>query len=440
MKAPSERILLTARYVYPVTSEPVVDGAVLVSGERIAAVGSAADLTARYPEARRVDLGAAALVPAAVNAHTHLELTALEGTIPPGLEMASWILALLRARGAMDDAALRASAAEGVRRSLAAGVAAVGEICTAGQSIGPIVESGLRGIVYYELLSGDPNRADETLARGQRQLARWREEYPNAKVRFGISLHATYTVSAPLFEKASAWARAEGVPLSIHAAEAPAETQWLRDRTGPIRDTLYATLRIPPDQEPAARRSPMRYLSDLGALGPHTLLAHGVQVDADDLALVAAAGSAVAHCPHSNIRLLNGRLPFAAYRAAGVRLALGTDSLASAPSLSIWDEAAYAADLHAAAGEPMTPTETLRLATLGGADALDLADGLGSLESGKLALFASASLTELDVSACATPSTALAAVMSGRATFGAVRLQGHSDGAHRDGAAPWYDR
>ncbi len=166
----------------------------------------------------------------------------------------------------------------------------------------------------------------------------------------------------------------------------------------------------------------MRYLSDLGALGPQTLLAHGVQVDADDLALVAAAGSAVAHCPHSNTRLLNGRLPLGAYRAAGVRLALGTDSLASAPSLSLWGEAAYAADLHASAGEPLTPTEALRLATLGGADALDIANDLGSLEPGKLALFASAALDELSSADRATPATALAAVMAGRATLGALNL------------------
>lgn len=410
--------LLMARHVYPVASEPLEDGAVAVRGERIVAVGLAVDLAARFPTARRVALGDAALVPAAVNAHTHLELTALEGAIPPDLDMASWILALLRARSTLDDAAIRDSAAEGVRRTLAAGIAAVGEICTAGQSVGPMVESGLRGVVYYELLSGDPARADEVLARGQAQLARWRADYPQAKVRFGLSLHATYTVSAPLFQRASAWARAEGIPLSIHAAESPAETQWLRDRTGPIRDTLYATLGLAPDLEEPAGRSPVRYLRDLGALGPQTLLAHGVQVDADDLALLAASGAAVVHCPHSNTRLLNGRLPLAAYRDAGVRLSLGTDSLASAPSLSIWREAAYAADLHGRAGETLTPTEALRLATLGGADALGVSDELGSLQPGKLARFAFAPLGGLDAAARATSSDALAAVMSGRVALG----------------------
>jgi aminodeoxyfutalosine deaminase len=415
-------ILLTARYVYPVTAAPIADGGVAVEGERIVAVAAAADLAARYPNARRVALGEAALLPAAINAHTHLELTALEGVVPPDLDMAHWILALVSARRALSDESLRASAAEGVRRSLASGVAAVGEICSAGQSVSPIVESDLRGVVYYELLGGDPTRADEILARGQRQLAKWRAEYPGARVRFGLSLHAPYTVSALLFERACAWARAEGVPISIHAAESPAESHWLRDRSGPIRDTLYATMGLPVDLEAAAGVSPIRHLANCGALGPDTLLAHGVQVDADDLALLAASHAALAHCPRSNTRLLNGRLPWAAYRAAGVRLALGTDSLASSPSLSVWEEAAASAALHTQAGEPPAPSDLLRLATLGGADALGLLDDLGALTPGKLARFAAAPLAALDAASRATPDAALAALMAGRAPISAVRL------------------
>lgn len=411
--------LISARYVFPVSAEPITDGAVAIEDERILAVGPASALAGRYPSSQRRDLGAAILLPAAINAHTHLELTALEGVIPEGLDMAAWILALLRTRSTLDMPALRAAAEDGVRRSLAAGVAAVGEICTAGQSVRPIIESGLRGVVYYELLNGDPAQADETLARGQAQIARWREEYPGARVRFGLSLHAPYTVSRPLFERTAAWSRAEGVPLSIHAAESPAETQWLLDRTGPIRDTLYAGIGRPADLEAAPGLSPVRYLSAVGALSHDTLLAHGVQVDAADLALVAHSGAAVAHCPRSNTRLLNGRLPWAAYRAADVRLALGTDSLASSPSLSIWDEAAYALALHAQAGEGPTPTELLRLATLDGADALGIAHDLGSLEAGKLARLAWAPLIERNGPSHAqyaqyeTPEQALSALISG---------------------------
>jgi cytosine/adenosine deaminase-related metal-dependent hydrolase len=414
--------LLTARYVYPVTSAPIIDGAVVVEGGRILAVGDAADLASCYASARRVDLGEAALVPAAINAHTHLELTALRDAIPAGLPMAEWIVALMGQRRALDEASLRASAAEGTRRSLASGVAAVGEIATYGHAIAPIIESGLRGVIYLEALSGDPAQADETLARAQAQLARWQTEYAGAPVRFGLSLHAPYTVSAPLFVKGAAWCRAEGVPLSIHAAESPAETRWLRDRSGPIRETLYAARALPADLEAAPGVSPIRHLHACGALGAETLLAHGVQVDADDLALLRATRTCVAHCPRSNTRLLNGRLPWAAYRAAGVRLALGTDSLASAPSLSIWEEAAYAADLHTRASEAPTPADLLRLATLDGADALGLADDLGSLEPARLARFASAPLGQLDAASRATPDAALQAMMTGQTPFSAVRL------------------
>jgi cytosine/adenosine deaminase-related metal-dependent hydrolase len=406
--------LISARFVFPVVGAPIVDGAVVVDGERIVAVGPAAAMRAQYASARERPLGEAVLLPAAVNAHTHLELTALEGVIPEGLDMASWILALVRERRKLDGATLRASAEEGVRRTLASGVAAVGEICSAGQSVGPVVESGLRGVVYYELLNGDPAQAEAVLALGQAQIARWRTEYPGARVRFGLSLHAPYTVSRPLFERTVAWCRDEGVPLCIHAAESPAETRWLLDRSGPIRDTLYAGMGRPADLEPAPGVSPMRYLHELGALREETLLAHGVWVNDDDLALVAESGAVVAHCPRSNTWLLNGRLPWAAYRLAGVRLALGTDSLASSPSLSVWEEAAYAHALHTEAGEAPTSEELLWLATLGGADALGLADELGSLEAGKVAALAWAPLVGALDAGPETAERALAALLSGR--------------------------
>jgi aminodeoxyfutalosine deaminase len=405
--------LISARFVYAVTSAPIEHGAVLVEGERILAVGPLDALAGRHPDAWRADLGEALLLPAAINAHTHLELTGLHGVIPEGLEMAAWILALLHGRGGLSDAAMRASAEEGVQRTLASGVAAVGEICSAGQSVGPVVESGLYGVVYYELLNGDPAQAEATLARGQSQLARWEAEYPGARVRFGLSLHAPYSVSRPLFERTATWCRAEGVPLCIHAAESPAETQWLRDRTGPMRDTLYAGIGRPADLEAAPGVSPIQYLRDVNALGAGTLLAHGVQVDGDDLALLSRTQTAVVHCPRSNARLLNGRLPWAAYRAAGVRLALGTDSLASSPSLSVWEEAAYAMSLHATAGEPPTTDDILRLATLDGARALGVSDELGSLEAGKRAALAWAPLAGMSDESSASAGSALAALMAG---------------------------
>lgn len=415
--------IYTARHIFPVTADPIASGGLAVVDGRILALGPADTLIARYPGARRVDLGEAALFPAAVNAHTHLELTGLAGALPHDLDLASWIVALIRARGQLSFDDFTRAATDGVAMLRDSGIAAVGEICTAGASARPIVESGLRGIVYYELLSGDPTRAEETVARGQRQLQRWHEEYPGASVRFGLSLHAPYTVSAPLFRLASAWCRDEGVPLCIHAAESPAETQWLRDRTGPIADTLYASLGIPTDGEPAPGRSPIAYLDDLGVLRARPLLVHGVHVDGDDLARMARAACAVAHCPRSNTRLLCGRMPYEAYRRAGVHLALGTDSLASSDSLSVWEEAAAAWSLHDAAqdGDVARPRDWLRLATLAGAEALGVERDLGSLEEGKHAALAAASLASLSERERMDADLVLLALLEGRLAVRAVK-------------------
>lgn len=387
--------LYRARWLFPVSDAPIADGAVAIAAGRIRDAGTFGALVARYPSARQCDLGTQALLPAAINAHTHLNLTGLSDAIPAGLPFAEWILALTRARAAADRARDVDAVADGVAQVRASATAAVGDITTNPVSVGPLIVSGLRGTVYYELLGGDPAQAEELFQRGQRQIARWRDEYPGARLRFGLSLHAPYTVSAPLFRLVSRWCAEHGVPLCVHAAESPAETEWLRDRGGPIARILFAGLGLPTDLEPPAGCSPIAYLARLGVLDARPLLAHGVQVTQEDLALLAQAQVAVAHCPRSNAALGCGRLPLAVYRAAGVRVALGTDSRASAPSLSLWAEAAAALANHRAAGEAPTLNALLRMATLDGAEALGVADELGSISSGKAAELACVSLDVL---------------------------------------------
>ena len=412
--------LYTARLTFPVSAPPIRDGAVAAEDGRILAVGTTADLRGRYPGARVVDLGERALLPGLVNAHTHLELTHHAGHVPDSLPLIEWIHPLVSYSRTRTPEDFERAARAGVEMLRASGTVAVGEICTFGQSVRPLVESGLYGVVYYELLSPDPARADELLHNGQQQIERWSREYPQSRIRFGLAPHTPYTVSAELLRAVAEWCRAEDVPLTIHAAEPPAESQFLRDATGPIADLLYAGAGWPVHPERAPGVSPIAYLDQLGVLAARPLLAHGVQVDADDVARIAQTGSAVAHCPRSNMRLQCGRMPYELYRAAGVRLALGTDSLASSPSLAVWDEAIYAETLHADAGEPPTPTELLRLATLGGADALGLADELGSLGPGKLAALACLPLDTLSPDERGDAEAVLVALAAGRITPAAL--------------------
>jgi cytosine/adenosine deaminase-related metal-dependent hydrolase len=406
-------ILYTARHVFPVSAPPIPHGAVAIEDSRIVAVGTAADLRERYPGSRVVDLGQRALLPGLVNAHTHLELTHHAGHVPENLPLIEWIYPLVSYSRTRTPENFERAAYAGVEMLRASGTIAVGETCTFGQSVRPLIESGLYGIVYYELLSPDPARAGELLRKGQQQIERWRREYPQDRIRFGLAPHTPYTVSAELLRATAEWCRAEDVPLSIHVAESPAETQFLLDATGPIADLLYPGAGWPIHPERAPGVSPVAYLEQLGVLAACPLLAHGIQVDEDDVARIARSDASVAHCPRSNRQLQCGRMPYELYRAAGVRLALGTDSLASSPSLAVWDDAIAAHELHSAAGETPTPTELLRLATLGGADTLSLADELGTLEPGKLAAMACVPLDALMPTEQADADAVLAALVAG---------------------------
>lgn len=405
--------LYRARYVFPVSREPITDGAVAVADGRILDVGPFADVRARHPNARLTDLGARLIMPCAVNAHTHLELTNHAGVIANDLPFADWIVALVRVSRGLSFEDFQRAAQVGVQALRASGTAAVGEICTHGASVEPLVESGLHGVVYYELLGVDPSKAEELLARGQRQIRSWQERYAGSNLRFGLSLHTPYTVSARLFELASQWCRQEGTPLSIHVAESPAETQWLASGDGPIANTIYASAGWPVDPDRAPACTPVAYLERLGVLDARPLLAHGVQVDSADMNVLARKRISMAHCPRSNAWLACGRLPYAAYQRAGVRIALGTDSLASSPSLSLWDEAAAAFMTHSAAGDETDPSAFLRHATLDGAVALGVDDELGSLESGKLAQLACASLNTLSEGEREDARSVLKALMEG---------------------------
>ena len=412
--------VVRAEWVFPVASEAIHDGAVVVERERVLGVGTAADMRARYPGAAKVDLGGSAVFPAAVNAHTHLELTRLAGAVP-SQPFVDWILALIAARRALSYGDLAEAAQDGVRMLRESGTAAVGEISSAGASVAPVVESGLRGVVYFELLGSDPARAPDLFERGKQQIAEWRERYPDARVRFGLSLHTPYTVSAALFRLAGAWCADEGVPLCVHVAESPAETRWLGDHTGPIADTMYAKLGLPTDLEPAPARSPVAFLHAMGVLRSRPLLAHGVQVDTSDLHTLSDEQTPVVHCPRSNAYLHCGRMPYGAYRAAGVPLALGTDSLASSHSLSVWDELAVAWSLHRSGGDTVQPRDLLRLVTLDGAVALGCDDELGSLEAGKRAEMASCSLSGLSVAERHNAGAVLLALAQGRLVLGRAR-------------------
>lgn len=376
----------TARTLLPIATPPVDDGALLVQEGRIVAVGPRADIRRLAPGAPVTDFGDAVLLPPHVNAHTHLELTAFPdwatnvGETAPPASFVDWILRVIRIKRSAPLEAFAPSLAEGVRRCLAAGTGAVGDILSHFPARDAYRRCPLLGRVYLEVLGRDPLQWQPLLERVEGIL----DEEPPGPLAYGLSPHSPYTLDRQLLEEVLALGRRRELPVAVHVAESQAETAFLADGSGPLAEHLYPRVGWG-DRLPAAPGlSPIAYLERCGRLGPGTLLVHGVQVDQEDIDRIAASGASVVLCPRSNACLGVGRAPVKAYLAAGVNLALGTDSLASNDSLSLWDELAFACDWF---GPALTPRRAVAMATLGGARALGLAGELGTLGAGRGAHF-----------------------------------------------------
>jgi 5-methylthioadenosine/S-adenosylhomocysteine deaminase len=366
-------IVYTADWVVPVEGPPVPAGGVAVENGRIVAVGPAANLTG---EQRAFE--DAVIVPAFVNAHSHLEYAVYAG-FGDGLSFPPWIdLHVTRKRRLLDGDAV-AIARLGAAECLRSGIATIGDASFTGAAAVAGADLGLAGIVYLEVFGDDPDAA----------LAHFRELHHTladslSDLAVGISPHAPYTTSAAVYEACAGL----GVPLATHLAESEAEQEWVLHGRGTM--SAAAELLVPP-----AGRTGIRMLADLGLLGPNVVAAHCVHVDADEIELLAQHEVAVAHCPRSNGILGCGAAPVADLLAAGARVALGTDSPASTPSFDMFEEmraAIYLSRAREQRSDALSVSAALELATLGAARALRLEDETGSLAAGKRADLAVVSL------------------------------------------------
>lgn len=385
-----------AGMVYPITAPPIQDGAVLVSDDgRIAALGPHPDVPTP-PKGTALEFRDAMLVPGLINCHTHLELTHLAGRNSER-DFAGWIKRIRELKDETPPEEFIAAAVRGVRDCWAAGVTTVADTGSTGAAARALAELGGRGIVYQEVFGPDPARLDRSMDELRAALAAV-APYAGDRVRLGVSPHAPYTVSEPLYRAVAALARDRDLPVALHLAESEAESQFVRAGAGPFAE-LHRSRGI------AVRphgRSPVAYLADTGNLTPDTLCIHCVQLDDRDIEILAASGAAVAHCPRSNAAHGHGRAPVAAVRAAGIRVGLGTDSVVSVGDANLWAEAA-------AAG--LSGDEALRALTLDAARAIGWDGEIGSLEVGKaadIAVFPSTNLHR------PPPSSAVLTLLAGR--------------------------
>jgi cytosine/adenosine deaminase-related metal-dependent hydrolase len=353
------RTSLRARYLWSGPGRMIEDGEVTLRGGRLEYVGPRRGGAA---ESRR-DFGDAVLLPGIVNAHTHLELTHLENRLPPGPDFVDWLRRVyaLAVRNPPNPEEVRAAARDGVMRSLRAGVTAVGDITRHAEvTRGVLRENALCAVSFGEVTA--ISRRRDGFA--ERLAAAIRAPNGNSTVVVGLSPHAPYTVEPRALRACGEAARNGGLPVCIHVAESSHEEEFTRQGTGPLADYLRE-LGVLEGNPPALGCSPIELLERCDLLSPGTVLAHANYVSDADIARIAKSGASVAYCPRTHAAFGHAPHCFRDMRAAGIRVAIGTDSLASNPSLSVLEELRF---LHKCHGD-VAPADLLEMGTRAGASA-----------------------------------------------------------------------
>ena len=369
-------ITLRARYVLPIAADPIENGWVRIERGRIAAIGRG------QPSGPVDDLGDAIILPGLVNAHTHLEFSDLDHPLPAGGGLPAWIervVAMRRSRAAAhtDEAArLRSAVASGLEQSAAAGVTAIGEIATASHPVaghgGPLVR------VFRETLGLSPAAMTAARSALSRDLNRMSSEGTST----GISPHAPYSVAEPLGRQVIGEAVRRRLPLMMHLAESRDEAELLATGGGAFRTLLEQLGAWRPDSPP--RLLPVADWITLLAKATRGVVVHGTFLPEDQAALSRLARHrdrlCVVVCPRTTLAL-SGRLPpVEAFRSAGIRVAIGTDSRASNPDLSVLAECRALVE-----GGVVSPADALAMATQHGAWALAFERRCGILSPGRAA-------------------------------------------------------
>jgi len=358
--------IVHADAVIPGDAEVIRDGAAVVDslGE-IVDVGAAADILPRHAGAD-VERVRGALLPGLVNAHVHLELSALRGQVPGGSGFVPWVEHMLAVRAEISPEQDAEAIEHAVEELVAFGTVALGEVTNTLAAVNAIARHGLVGSIFHEVFGVDRAPLEKRVASLPQIVAEVVGSWPSADLAYAPTPHTLYTTNPEVTRRLLDEARGRGLCASVHVAEHAAERRFLERGDGPVADWYESRLKLPRDRFAWPGKSPIDFADELGALSPHVLCVHLTDARPEELALVARRGTPVVFCPRSNLFIETRLPPLLAARAQGIFPALGTDSLASNASLDVLAEARALADRF-----PSVPArDLLRMATWEGARAL----------------------------------------------------------------------
>jgi cytosine/adenosine deaminase-related metal-dependent hydrolase len=371
--SPDVMILCAPQIIIMPGAPPINKGAVVIRYGSITAVGSAEKIIMKYSGHRVVHFADSVLLPGLINLHVHLELPPLLDIIR-AKTFPDWVINLIEKKKGLTSCDYDLATRQNIKMLMRTGTTTVAEICTHDISPAILKQSGLRAIIYQEVISMNPLSLSP-------RLASFDNRTPYKLVHRGLSPHTPYTVSEAALRAINLFSREKDIRLAMHVAESKDEILLLQQKKNGL-EKIYQFAKWDLAWAPKGPSS-FEYLGRIGILSPHLLAVHAVHVTDKDIKLIKKSKVSIAHCPRSNKETGVGRMPLKKICAAGITVGIGTDSLASSPSLNLWDELRYALRIHRRDG--IIAKDLLKLATIGGAKALGLEKEIGSLEAGKRA-------------------------------------------------------
>ncbi|MEN3370287.1 MAG: aminodeoxyfutalosine deaminase [Verrucomicrobiota bacterium] len=363
-------MIIRSRVVAPMAGEPIDDGAVAVEGNRIAGVGKFVEVK-RDHRGEVLDLGEQILLPGLINAHCHLDYTALRGKIGPQRSFADWILAINAQKDALTGTDYVSSITAGLAEAQSFGTTTLLNLEAFPELLPHLSRPPLRVWWCAELI--DLRRTVDVNAVSE-MLRAWFHSHQDWLGGFGLAPHAPYTASPELYSEAAQIARTNHLPFTTHLAESHEEMQMFRDGSGPLFEFLRSIGRPMSDDG-----TPVAHLMRTAAIDEHWIVAHLNELTEGDFELLERGPKfQITHCPRSHTFFAHAPFAWEKLRALGFNIALGTDSLASNSSLSLFAEMR-----ELQRKEPWLPArEVLAMVTVNAAAAVGQSNSLGRIRPG----------------------------------------------------------
>ncbi len=364
--------ILISKCILPIIQKPIVDGALLINKHRILDIGLYSNIIKKYPSVEKVDLSEYIILPGFVNCHSHLELSALKDKVKYNGSFADWIRKVITLKAKLSKNDIVLAIRDGISQLWESGVVAVADICSNGLAFQELISSNLIGRVYWEYIALKPNEVKEKLNKIDEQISHY--SYAD-NISHGISPHSPYTLCSKAFREVTSYIRQKSYHSAIHLGESSEEESFFNSRSGELFSFINS---YNPVEKDINNTYPLSYLDIKKYLTKSSIIIHLNILDDREISIIKRLNLSIIHCSRSHSFFSHPEFKMDKLIKNGINIALGTDSLASNYSLNFFEELRQVKENFC----QLTPEQVINLATINGARALKLNNGLGIIKKG----------------------------------------------------------